>query len=63
MIEAKIQKMFSDLAKATAEIFDTDPLVMGSAMVNYLNEVDDSGDWTITDIKLPADKCWNGEIL
>jgi len=53
-----ISKAMTDLAIATAKVFDTDPFTIGSAIIDYLNTVDPRTDdeWTLDSIDFPKVK-------
>ncbi len=58
----RLKRMVDELAAATTEIFDTDPFIISKAITNYLNEVDEEGEWSISDIKLNPDVAWKNVV-
>jgi hypothetical protein len=57
-IEEKLNKVFTDLAAVTEEIFNTDPLIIGGAVVNYLNTVNpqEDNEWDLSGISFDKEK-------
>jgi hypothetical protein len=58
MNEEKLKKIIYELSEFCIEEFNTDPIVLSTAIEEFMSKVD-NGEWTVTATYGP-EKCWEG---